>query len=641
NGSNQLTQVFYNGGISWLRLNYFYYKWGPNYFGLDSLQYVLTDNGSPTGFDTATIYIYVKRKEYENLDINNVNALVDKEVLFHNKTFSIAAFSVPKQNDVNDPYYSTIYAANFWIAGIDQNGTKKGYSPLYFESFELPFFTGDAGPLMDSNSYEKYSYEWDRVWKVSQTDIDYHIANYTTGGYQAIEVIENWPAHGDTSKGQAFNLAPFVDVDLDGVYNPMNGDYPKIKGQQAVYFIKNDERIVHNYTPSPLGIEIHGMAYAYDCSNDSAINNTIFLDYKVYNRSAEDYHDVYMGFWADMDIGNSSDDYIGCDISRGAFYGYNGDGNDEDANGISGYDIYPAAQSVVFLKGPKKDNDGMDNPLTTNIPIALSEDGIPYAGLGVGYGDSIIDNEYLGMEHFMYYNIGAQINGNGDPNNANDFYNYLTGKWTNGNQMIWGGDGNPLGTGTGSPAKYIFPGITDPLFWGTNGVPQTPSVWDEASIGNTPGDRRGVGSTGPFTFSAGTSTEMTLAFVFGRDYNAPNDNLAPVVVMQERIDSIRSYFLNDFQSVCGGILASVSDIQENENRLQVYPNPFNEQVTVFHELKQQSAQLKVFNLFGEVVVNQMVTQTNTIVDLSQQAKGIYFIQIIDGSNKIIGKIIKQ
>ena len=36
------------------------------------------------------------------------------------------------------------------------------------------------------------------------------------------------------------DLAPFVDVDNDGNYNPLNGDYPKIKGNQSIWWVMND-----------------------------------------------------------------------------------------------------------------------------------------------------------------------------------------------------------------------------------------------------------------------------------------------------------------------------------------------------------------------------------------------------------------
>ncbi|MCB9360746.1 MAG: T9SS type A sorting domain-containing protein [Flavobacteriales bacterium] len=645
NGTNQITTTYYTNVASWLRLNKFIYTPLAGYFGLDSLKYLLTDTLS-AGFDTATIYIYVKRKEYEYLDLNNIRAHINNNCLFQDRKNSISAFNVPKQINVYDPYYSTIFGANLWVAGEDINGQVRTFAPMVGgDAVDGGVFLldspGDAGPI--SNEMEFYSYKWDRVWKVSQTDIDYHIANYNTPGYQPIEVIENWPAHGDTSKGQALYLASFVDIDNDGVYNPLNGDYPKIKGQQAVYFIKNDKRIGHTYSSSPLGLEVHGMAYAYNCPSDSAINHTVFLNYKIYNRSASTYTNVYTGMWTDFDIGCSGDDYVGCDVARGAFYGYNGDIFDEDG-GVNGYGTHPPAQGVVILKGPKANNDGIDNPFTTNIPTALAQEGIPYAGLGVGYGDGIVDNEYIGMKHFLYYDNSSNPV-NGEPHTGLDFYNYMQGKWkaaSGSPQMSWGGDGTGIAYGVAGaiPTKYMFPGNSDPLFWSTEGVSVSP--WSEETENNTPTDRRGLGSTGPFTMQPGDMKELDLAFVFGRDYQTTG-NMAGVVVMQERIDSIRSYYLDGFQSVCGGTLTTGISPNEmlEENKLQVYPNPFYNQFIVNYELENTTAQLLVFNMYGKLVSSQVIKKSNTLIDLSHEASGIYFVQITDGSKSMTKKMVKQ
>ncbi|GIR59734.1 MAG: hypothetical protein CM15mP65_23150 [Crocinitomicaceae bacterium] len=54
---------------------------------------------------------------------------------------------------------------------------------------------------------------------------------------------------------------------------------------------------------------------------------------------------------------------------------------------------FPPAQGICVLRGLKKENDGQDNPLTNDVNLAIAQDGIPYDGLGCGYGDGIVDNE--------------------------------------------------------------------------------------------------------------------------------------------------------------------------------------------------------------------------------------------------------
>lgn len=532
-----------------------------NFYGKDSITYYLTDNGNPTGYDTAFIYIYVKRKPYENLDVNNINATIHKDVLFQNPDIVKAGFEVPNGSNL-----FTIYGANLWIAGQNSSGGYKGFCSTYANSGN-----GSAGPVMKNASYDFYDYKWDRVWKINYSDIEHHRQNWSVTGYVPIEPIASWPAHGDTAKGQAFYLAPFVDSDGDGLYNPLLGDYPKVRGYQSVYFIRNSDRDTANHAFFNSSIEVHGEAYAFTCPSDSALNNTIFLNYKVYNRSNSALTDNYIGLWADFDIGGSVDDNVASNLENGSFYGYNRDGFDEDKFGVFGYGTNPPVQSVTFLKGVKKEDDGIDNPVTSDVNTALTQGGIPYSGLGMGYGDSIVDNEYRGLEKFLAYSYGPGVYM--DPEDSTHFYNLIRGRWFFGNQMTWGGNGESTLPGT-VPTDFMFPENSDPLFWSTRGIVTTPTFWADTSLGlsSATRDRRGVGSCGPFTLMPDSAVELDLAFVFARNYS-DTSNVAAVPIMQNRIDVIRQYFNDGFTNeFCPEILVEEEPI--NDSLGLIVPNVF-------------------------------------------------------------------
>ena len=584
----------------------------------------------PARYDTAWIYLKVKHAEFEQLDLNNINARLGLYSLFNDVENGLPSFEAPKGSGAN-----TIYAANLWVAGKNLDSAYVNaeiYGSLLASNNSLTGFGSRSGPVMNSPAFSEYDYQWDRLWKINNADLVYHQNNWNVNGYQPTEVIANWPAHGDTTKGQAYYLAPFVDNNNDGVYNPLDGDYPKIKGQQAIYNIYNDVRAIPG-SGSSMTTEIHYMAYAYHCPSDSALYNTIFVDYTIYNRSNLTYDSTYVGMWTDFDIGNSSDDAIGCDVARSTFYSANGDAVDENANGSNGYGNYPPAQGVTFLQGAKQDADGIDNPFTEIIQDVIDSNGTPYTGLGTGFGDGVIDNEYWGMEMFKYY-----VGGNSPtsaPNLSSNYHNYIARFWADGSPIVYGGNGYFTGGGT-VPTKYLFPGNSDPLWYGTKGVVATPSNW----IGGI-GDVRGLGSTGPFTFEPDSSIEITLAFVFGRDYQTTGAQ-AGVVVMQERIDSIRHYFNTDFVSACGGsVPVSVKESLEKNTALSVYPNPFVNELTVNYKLQNNNATLTIFNLIGESIYTTTLSENSTQLSLTNFDKGIYFIKIIDGENSLTKKIVKQ
>jgi hypothetical protein len=100
----------------------------------------------------------------------------------------------------------------------------------------------------------------------------------------------------------------------------------------------------------PLGVEVHGSCYAYyyrdlpPSDSNAIVNRTILFDYKIINRSGNDYDNFYTGIWNDVDLGNYADDYVGCDTLQNSGFGYNGDNYDE---GEYGYGKNPP---VIFCK---------------------------------------------------------------------------------------------------------------------------------------------------------------------------------------------------------------------------------------------------------------------------------------------------
>ena len=527
-----------------------------------------------------------------SLEFNNVRVRIDATggSMFQDRANSIAAYNVPKQNSQNDPLYTALYAGSLWIGGVDAVGQLK-VAAVTFRSDGNDFWPGplDANAEIDGPTCEVF----DQFFGISRPMVNEFVAWFADPtsfpGYQIPAAILNYPAMGNTVKKKqqsyyvASELAPFYDADGDMFYDPTKGDYPKydlkgnndcrtnrevpLFGDTTLWFVFNDKGNTHSESQgASIGMEIRGQAFAF-ATNDE-INNMTFYNYTLINKSAFTFTNTYFGQWIDADLGNSKDDYVGCDASRGLGYCYNGDNMDEDANGVTGYGVTPPAIGVDFFEGPYMDNDGVDNPLTTDIPTALAQNGIPYAGLGIGYGDGIIDNERYGMRKFVYYNIGAVVNGNGDPNNATDMYNYLQGKWLNGvGSMTWGGTGNPAVTGNTVAADLLFPGVSDPLFWSTQGVAVTPVPWTEVEAGNAPGDRRFIESAGPFELKPGAVNNITVGVVFARALSG--DNTSSLTYLQVADDKAQALFDNCFKILEGPNAPDVT-VQELNNELILF-----------------------------------------------------------------------
>ncbi|MCC7301773.1 MAG: T9SS type A sorting domain-containing protein [Bacteroidia bacterium] len=536
------------------------------------------------------------------LDIANIKAMFGSSgVLFWNG--STYSFEVPKDSGKH-----TLFAGNLWMGGIDAQGALHVAAQTY-RQMGADYF---QGPVMNNSAYSpSQDLLWDKVWKINKSMID----SFKLGLYTNLPpVLQNWPGNGNVSLGQAAQLAPYKDVNGDGIYNPSNGDYPCIKGDQAVYFIFNDDR--NNHTESngqKIKVEVHGMAYAFNDTVYPHLKNTVFLNYRIINRSAQPYYSFYIGMWNDFDIGDSSDDFIGSDVKGNYFFGYNGDNND----GTSiGYGASPPAQGTVFLKGPGADlGDGLDN----NHNCLIDE---PF--------------EQCMMNYFTYYNNDFSAIGN--PTSDTAYYRFTHGIWKDGSNMTYGG--NAYGGVT--VCSYMFPGSSDQsIGWGTGGSCTNPSVqppWDETSSGNMPADRRGIGSCGPFTFNAGEELCLDFAFVFAR---GPNGNLSNITLLSSAVDTIRYFYTTNNLDTCGCYSGPLSVVETDQPiQLRLAPNPAGDLLTIEtdHVL---SSLLYIYDLQGNILLKKTTETPVTNIDIRHLSPGVYFISIQNSKGTVAKKFIKE
>ena len=422
-----------------------------------------------------------------DLDVNNVRTtIMGGGDMWWN--LADPQYEVPKGGNKH-----SLFAGALWIGGVDDGGQLKVAAMTYRQSGN-DFW---AGPLNIDNATipADECAKWDKHFKIDRSEVEeYHTRFGNDPTYVIPESILNWPAHGDQSLGQDEFLAPFYDVNGNGVYEPYSGDYPDYNvtgdndaaalfGDQTLWWVFNDKGNIHSETEAePLGLEIHAQAFGF--TSDNEVNDMTFYNYKIINRSTLPLNDTYFGQWVDPDLGKYDDDYVGCDVNLGLGFCYNGDAEDE---GGTGYGFNPPAIGVDFFQGPLADPlDGIDNDR-----------------------DGIIDEsgEQIIMSKFVYYNNDQTVQGN--PSGGTDFYNYLRGIWRDNVPMTFGGDGH--GTGAGSTTEecnFMFPGTSDDQFVGQE--------WTEQTAGNIPADRRFLQSAGPFTLQPGAVNEITTGVVWAR-----------------------------------------------------------------------------------------------------------------------------
>ncbi len=562
----------------------------------------------------------VNSNNFKYLDINRVKAGIMNrgDMWWDIGGKGYAKYEVPKGSGV-----SGAYAASLWMGGLDE--TNKLHIACQTDRFMGSDFW--PGPLDTTNaSIDTATFiNYDKIWKVSYIDINNFITNFNNGNiaaktYTPTNDILTWPAKGTGNHSR--NLAPFVDINNNGIYDPLvGGDYPKIKGDETLYYIFNDNFSAHGETKGlPLGVEVHAMAYAYGCNNilygRNELAYTTFYDYKIYNRSNNDYHDMYIGFWEDVDLGCFLDDYVGCSIADNLGFVYNGDGFDNtECNGVKGYGNYPPAAGTEVLKGPLATfNDGKDND-----------------------NDGIIDEEgeECLMSLFNYYNGSVPM---GAPPTINflrkyQYYNIMQGKWKDSTNLTYGG----YGYGNDSPTNFAFPGSLCP-----------PSGWNETTEKHWASNRISTLASGPFYFPAKQMTEIEYAYIWSVDSSVINNNLGSACKLISDAQKIKNFYHSSYSNC----LLSINNNPNNLNsEFVIYPNPANSIIYIYpnpdnhpeSDYYGAKATVKIMDVLGKtVLIKQMDDLSHSGININELNNGVYFINVNFDSNKsIMKKFIKQ
>lgn len=455
-----------------------------------------------------------------DIDINNVRARILNGGDMWWDLNSVAKYEIPKIDKAIDPNgisKNAMFAGAIWVGGLDVGGNLKVAAMTYRQSGS-DYFPGALDTTSGEVDKARCEY-YDKIWKVNRDDIEKTVFDPTA----VTDDIADWPGNGDALFGEPKILAPFYDAGGDGIYNYELGDYPILdptrapqfnrpqdQPDQMLFFVYNDKGNIHSETGGiPIGIELQTIAFAF--STNDEVNNMTFYKTKITNRSVDEIKNCYFGQWVDADLGNYSDDYVGCDVGRNLGFCYNGDDDDE---GILGYGLNPPSVGTTFFEGPR-DSAG---------------------------------NE-IGITKFVYYNNDFSLTGN--PTTAEHYYGYLRGIWKDGSPITEGGNGYQ----SGSPADYMFPGN-----------PKNPGEWHEKSAGNTPGDRRYLQSAGPFNLKQGAVNYVTVGVVWAR--TSTGGATGSLDLLRIASDKAQKLFNNKFQ-ILDGPPAPTLDIKELNQELVI------------------------------------------------------------------------
>ncbi len=499
------------------------------------------------------------------IEINNVRTmLMNGGDMWWNIFTREAAYEIPKGSNT-----SSLFAGGIWLSAKDNGGNLHTAGQTYRQR-GLDFWPGPLNNFGETDSL--VCKQWNKMFSVKGTSIV-----KARDGVSIDASILNWPGL----------IAPFVDNNADGIYNPTSGDYPiydpsilnNIPGEM-VWWVMNDVGNSHTAYPGglPLGVEIQATAFAYPSASSQIINNSTMYRYKIINKSTSSLYDVTMGHFIDPDLGDGDDDYIGCNllVPGGLFYCYNADGVD------SKYGSNPPAIGLTYLRTFKDQNGN-------RIPASS----------------------------FMFFTNAGVIGIDSDPNNPVELNRYLHAKWADGMNLTYGTQNGRGGTDS---TGFAFPGNI-----------YNQNSWIETA---PPGDRRMIPSVGPITLQPGAVNEVVFAMVWARsDTGANKGSVAKLIAST---DTIHAAAAANFAAFSTGL----NDIRSFN--FNIFPNPVTEKCWIdVPDKNNESILVTIVDLQGKQVLQQSFDPAKKIaLNLNELDRGVYMINVKQGLRTATKKIVK-
>lgn len=526
----------------------------------------------------------------EYVDINNIraSALVHGDMWWNPADYSQQCF-FPKGSKNSVGFVSTL-----WLSGYDGGGQLHVAAQTYRQDGNDYW----PGPL-DNTASLTYatSYQWARIWKVNRSDIQYFQSQSTHTKENTPDAILTWPAKGNTNaRGNAGyaltvnnDMAPFTDVNKNGIYEPLLGDYPDVKGDQALWWVFSDNGPGHNnyISKTPLGVEVHVMAYAYN--RGTTIDNVIYYEYSIINRSTNSYSNFRAGIHADLDLGYTFDDFIGFDSVHRMGIQYNGN-NDDGAGG--GHPVTSYGSSVPM--------------------VGMSLVSLP--------GDN--GSNYVPAGSFTYYNNDNSSTGN--PTSDTAVSNYMRSMFRYGQHVTndyYGPGMASYAHGAGPNTNYVYTG--DP---GDN------SQWSECAANNSPSDRRFILSSNDLSLAPGETKQFTMALIaVDSAGGCPATSFSKIKAAADKAWEV--YHTPLLPNAVPVVTSS---------KLNIYPNPAHDHLIVENGINTHDATIVVYNILGQKM-DIAITQNSdkSIVDLKKLPTGFYHITYNDGSTQKTDRFVKE
>lgn len=531
-----------------------------------------------------------------HLDVNNARVILQASGDFFWDREK-AGYFVPKGNP-GQAQTSTLFAGGLWLGGLDSGGNLKLSAQTYGAGAGQPeWWPGPLSPHEGTSNFDRCK-DFDRLWKITRGEIVSHIADFSDNGVidgPVPDAILKWPGRNNPSSLSANGfelpdqeLAPFEDRNNNGVYEPWKGDYPRVLGDEAIWWVFNDEgggSGAGEMLVVPIRAEVHALAYAFAGEGNEDLANTTFYNMTIYNQANEYLDSTYIGFWLDASLGCGSDDYVGCISSEKMAFMYNGDGQDGQTDCSCEPDMPTYCEdmpitAIKVLKGP------------------LSESG-----------------EDVGFSSFKYINPAILTTTNTTWAPDVQTYWQMTDRWGDGSRMVYGGNGHD-------------PTSTDYHPYAMDGNPADPLGWSFCTENYAPGDFSMLIGSGPFRLDIGESTSICYAVMTKFGIPQPCPDITPLIEMGKAVESY-----------CAAGLTPICEVIPDAT-VQVYPNPILREGKIITNTG-MFERVNIYNSDGQLMRSYPHLMANELtLERGMMSTGFYYYSaLLNNGQLVTGKLV--
>jgi len=556
------------------------------------------------------------------------------------------SYVYPKTYEDGSPGYNIIRKAGISVGGRRDGNLFVSSSELRPDSIQSGFKPGPV--LTDGVVTTEMCRDWDKHFQVSRKSLVYMDSlrhqlrdPNTHDVFIPFDLIPDdvlgWPARGNPFFNEIHGfdlpflpsflpsyLAPFMDLNSDGFYDPRYGDLPVAYKMSHERTFKENAYDMTFWIINDLGSRPSGLALRCQVNNllllpheNSELDGPYF-QFLLVNRAPQNFDSIYFSVWTDFSSGCDENDYFGT-LPDQSIYHYSSNGvgpvceNDEDVrkDGIVTLGAFPYSDeyaTIPFSRVVHKDFENDDPNIWIHFIDEWSTDSVLIRG------DEVVYRRNISMPTTRA-DSGAPGPTN-YPVDVSQLYGLMSGIWADGTPMTR----KRMGYNPGDPSVMKTREFMD-------SQPNDPDGWNRCNDSFIAGN--------PIFFHSSQSRlalnpERSMLFTY-RYHSYHEEENMPCPQLPYLVNDIQGDFISTS-------IDEPSPVKQKIKYIDVYPNPTSDILIIKPFRGVVDLKINLIDLAGKIILNGQNTDFH--LDISDVESGYYFLKVEGRKGVQIEKILK-